>query len=549
MVKYNDSFLKGEDVLSEYKNKYQSLDAFWDVSSLVPRERPIRALRKSTAAVDVTQGEEAPPNDQGKLSDTVITRSIPSAHIVANNDLTEAERYAPADPLIHNVILYKEVSGYDFYADFCRQAEEYLEVNGVECEYSDFFSYSPQYDQLTSAQLAYYFWWRECVRSGRFIKTNTCYINLMFYELINVGDKIGPLQARDTMIELVVGYKDMIRGSIAKYIKWIVDFSLIHKLDPPKKHSRFLVENATTLREYFVIVPQNDTLGWARALLDYCCSYDYRTSKFAKDESLELFDTHVVAALARVVEYLSANGRILSSLPFGDCKMTTKAFEGAICATKNRYTTEVEYCSFSRSHELRFLVGDVVKHCENRIRGYIFIKSRLTVYSLPSDVQEVVDEYFNTYLPPRKRLPVKKQEPQEYDVLYDVPRRALDLSNAARIESESWETTKELVEAFDEPTVEISVTALKQPIVQEILPQTDEEVSLMVALGDLGKGVKALASNDISVLIAHARSHGKPIEAIVDAINEIAVDVIGDMLIDGADGDYEIIDDYRELIE
>ena len=45
-----------------------------------------------------------------------------------------------------------------------------------------------------------------------------------------------------------------------------------------------------------------------------------------------------------------------------------------------------------------------------------------------------------------------------------------------------------------------------------------------------------------------SKSLGRPVEAVVDAINEIAVDTIGDILIEEIDGQYSIIEDYLELI-
>lgn len=532
--------------MSEYKNKYEALNAFWDISSLVPSQRPIRAMRKSTSTVDISDGSGADENAENKLSDTVITRTITLQNKLDDKQPTDS--YEPSNPLLHRVLLYKECSSYEFYVDFCHEAAEYWDVVGTECDYCDFFSYSPQYDQLTNEQKAYYFWWRECLRNGSYIATNSCYINLLMFELINLEGKITPYDARELMTEVVVNYRDILKGTLPKYIKWICDFSLIHKLSPSKKHSRFLVKNAVTLKEYFVRVPQNDIHGWTQTLLTHCCSYDYKSSKFAKGDALALFDEHVPAAICKVVEYLSKNDRILSGVPFGDCKVTTKAFEGAICSTQNRYTVEVHYCSFSRSHELRFLIGDAVKHCENRIRTHIFVKSKLTVYSLPNDIQAVIDEYFNTYLPKRTRQTVKKQEVQAYDVLYDLPHTELDLSNAARIESESWETTRELVEAFDEvPEPVASVEQAPQQI--ETPTAFEDEQALSSALGEYLDCVRALADKDTSVLEKTSRKLARPIDAIVDTINQIAVEVIGDIIIDGYDGDYSVIDDYRDMLE
>jgi hypothetical protein len=543
--------------VSEKNSREKELDDFWDISRLVPTKKNISRRSVNISLTDIQDGEGHTDDPQSKLTEasTVIKRFIPphSGDILTSKP-QPTYAYTPKNSLIHRVSLYKESSNYAFYEDFCKTARDMWHKNGHPCEYADFFSYSPQYDQLSDAQMSYYLWWRENLRKGNFIKTNFCYISLYTYELINVSDIISPLDTRARMIDILVTYPDVLVGMAPRYIRWISDYSLIHELPPPQEHSQMLVKSAGALKEYFVSIPGDTPEGWARTLLRYCCSYDYRSSKFAVDENIELFNTHVLGAVSVSVRYLSQSGGILSKLPFGDCKLTVKAFEGAICSWENRYTIDVEYCSFSRSHELRFLVGDVVKYAENKIRAHIFVKSRLTVYSLPSELTRVIDAYFSEALPPVRRSVPKKQETHDYDALYDLPRAELDLSNAERIEQESWQTTKELVETFDEeqqPQITDVVKEFKPMTVDPSIimypTETEEETDLEAALGEYYEAVKALASGDISLLSCLAGNQGKSTDLIVDKINEIAVEVIGDILVDG-DGNYYVIDDYKDLL-
>ena len=97
-------------------------------------------------------------------------------------------------------------------------------------------------------------------------------------------------------------------------------------------------------------------------------------------------------------------------------------------------------------------MGDVVNYAENKIRAHISVKSRLTVYSLPNDLREVIDLYFVNNLPNVRRIVKKQSKPEEYEALYDLPRKKLDLHNADKIEQESWNTTKELVEIIKKYT-------------------------------------------------------------------------------------------------
>ena len=536
--------------MSEDKSRERQLDDFWDISSLVPAKKQInrRSGHISLTEIQHGGGESVDPQSQLTESGTLIKRFIPPHSADCLTDKPQPTlTYTPKNSLVHKVSLYKEISNYAFYESFCTAVRELWDRKGYPCDYADFFSYSPQYDQLNTAQMSYYLWWRENLRRGEYIKTSFCYISLYTYELINAGDLISPIEAREKMIDILVNYSDVLVGTAPRYIRWISDYSLVHRLPPPERHTETLVKGANSLKEYFVCIPANAPEGWARTLLRYCCSYDYRTSKFATDENIALFNVHVPAAVAVAVKHLSQSGGILSELPFGDCKLTLKAFEGAICASENRYTIEVEYCSFSRSHELRFLVGDIVKYAENKIRAHIFVKSRLTVYSLPLELTRLIDAYFAEALPPARRTVAKKQETHEYDALYDLPHTELDLSRAQRIEQDSWQTTRELVETFEEDTQPVPRLEISPPQMPTAAAESGEEGDLVSALGKYHAAVLSLAEGDSAPLSALARQEGTSPERIVDSINQIAVEVIGDILIDG-DGDYFVIDDYREML-
>ncbi len=532
--------------MSQDKTKQQKLDEFWDISSLIPKRKAMRPSGKSVETIQIGDDEKTPSNAQNKLSrDTVIERFIPP---YSADNAPKLGRmlfsYVPEKSLIHKVTVYRQSSSYDFYSEFCQRAKRLWNEDGTECEYADFFSYSPQYDQLTAQQMRYYLWWRKNLREGVYIKTNLSYIYLYTYELINSANADNARYCRDMMLSVLIGYHKELMGARARYIRWIADFGLIHRIRPPQGMTVSMLKEAGALKEYFVRIHGNTYDGWAQTLLEYCNSYDYRTSKYYKDENKQVFDTHVLCAVTEVVRALSDDEKILARLPFDDCKICACAFEGALCASNNRYNLEVEYCSFSRSHELRFVIGDAVKHSENKIRAYLSVKSRLTVYSLASNLCEVINEYFARALPTPQKQQIKREAPQEYDVLYDLPRAALNLSNAEKIENESWNVTRELVEAFDVPTETVRPA---QSIVVSQPSETDGKNKS--AFGEYLSLLCALRDGNDAPLTEYAKNSGMPIEALVDSINEIAVAIIGDIIIEEVDGRYALIEDYADCLD
>jgi len=558
-------FAKGVRRLPDNKTKKEILDDFWDISSLVPPRKHLRPSSKSVSTVEIIDGSEN--SEKQTERSTVISRFIPPHCASERTPPKEPElSYAPESSLVHKVTLYKDSTSYEFYADFCDTARKLWGVSGRECEYVDFFSYSPQYDQLSHAQLAYYLWWRESFRQGRCIKTNTCYIYLYTFELINAYDMTTPEAAREIMISILENYSGVLKGVIPRYIRWISDFSLIHRLAPPKHFSEQLLKNAGAFKEYFVRVPGNTPDGWARTLLDYCCSYDYRTSKFATGDDLVLYDTHVPRALTKAVEFLSSKGRILSELPFGDCRISAKAFEGAVCSSANRYTIEAEYCSFSRSHELKILITDVVKYTENRIRQALGIRSRLSVYALPTSVRSWIDEYLASVLPARERgaLPQKEMSRPDYEKQYDTPHKPISFAAAEEIERRSWDTTRRLVEAFEEDGErEKSIRSeapwgetenpLQEKALQPVPIAFSEENGGTLEQTDVWSPyrafLRAVRKGDSAAQRAEAKAQGILSEVLADRINELAADAFGDVLLEETDGGYAVIEDYAELLD
>ncbi|MBQ9086221.1 MAG: TerB N-terminal domain-containing protein [Clostridia bacterium] len=548
--------------MSEKYDRLGELDRFWDLSELTPKPasgaRPIRRPH-STEGVEITasSGMSEPPVSSG--SGTVLTRYIPPRSTgtqLSAASLTHVLTYAPTESLIHKVILKKWKCSYSYYSEFLSDAIRYLDREGTECDIVPFFSYVPQYNQMSDAQLACYFWFRHCARGGCYLKVDCSYVLLYVFELINLGERLDPKETQDQLVGLWNAYSEAYPGISVKLADWICDYSLIHRLPPPARGRSRLTAKVIALKEFFIPMPRGDVEGCTRSLLRFCNSYDYKTSKFATPENLPLFDRHIYEALLRAVRYYSADGRLLSGVAFEDSRLARDAYAGALCVAEEKYRLEVEYCSFSRSNELRFLIGDLVKYAENKLRGHLGIKSRMTVYSVPSEVAKLLDEYFAEALPGRIHTP-REREKQAYEALYDVPHKPLSLSDAARIEEESWSTTRELVDAFEtEEGAEASVTVplhqsepsvtAEASLAESAEEPADECGEWKRALGELFAVLVQTAEGDLGALARYARTEGRLSDTVAEVINEAGWDRMGDAILEERDGGYAVIEDYRE---
>ena len=532
-------------------NKFNDLDAFWDLSSLVPKKNKIYAspsFKEPSRFVDT--GSE-PKKSETDNNDSVIVRYISpnpySERLMNQSQMIHVLEYAPEESLIHSVSVKKWKSSYNYYATFLKNAIDYNVIEGSECEYVPFFSYVPQYDQLNKEQLRYYFWFRKNVRSGRYIDTDISYLLLYIYELLNLGTRLDTKETQYILTELWNEYHNKFPTISAKLSAWICDYSLLHQLAPPENARKEIIQATTVLKEFYIKLPKGDITNCARSLIKYCSSYDFRTSKFFNDRSREIFEQMIVGALGEAVRLYSADGEILSELTFGDSVVERDVYAGAVCVSDEKYKIKVKYCSFSRSNELRFLVGDIIKYSENKIRAHMGIKSRLTVYSVSAELRSVLDRYFEINLPHHKPYKKQREEKHEYDALYETPKKKLSLIDAAIIEESSWETTRELVDAFDDVEENISVPKKQDTKTNSTCLDNNSVTKKLESYRDLLICLIKGQKNSVDEL---ARMIGKMPDALVDEINEVAYDEIGDAFIeDDGNGGYVVIEDYLYLFE
>ena len=129
--------------------KDEGRDDFWNLTRLVPKKtRPtLESFIPAPRTTDVRAGESAAKTDDNKL------------HIARVHQNTDT--YSVADNLfLSDVTLETSTDGFNLYHRFMEDAQRYFPKDGEAVQYIRYFSYMPQYTQLTTAQLAYYLYWR-----------------------------------------------------------------------------------------------------------------------------------------------------------------------------------------------------------------------------------------------------------------------------------------------------------------------------------------------------------------------------------------------------
>ncbi len=546
------------------EKRASELDDFWDIDALIPRRHAPHYAHDTEATeivIDAPDSQNTPPRESipPKKEEAPKPRFIPPHNPENVREIPPDEEYFPENSLLRMVRLYRENSTYRYYEDFVRSAERLLEVHGVECSHVPFFSYVPQYSQMTRAQLEWYLWWRECQRNGKTLTTDYSYILLYAYEIINLGGRMNTVEGRDALARLWTEYRELFHQLDSYLPNWICDYCLIHRVQPPRLEPKmlFAAMSRCTLKEFYLTATGRD--GLVRALPWVCSDYDYRKSKFYTEENKPLYEKHIHGALLAVFSNPPAAGRVPSLESGGISHMVRPSYNGALCAHSTKCKIVLEYTSFYTSYELRQFVTDVIKYTENRLRAHLGIRSRLSVTVLSPNVRAMVDAHLAPFLPryQQENTP-QTQEREAYEKLYDLPATPLSLERAKQIEQASWGTTERLIEAFAEEgdtsadaslTKEATLPPMSECTVEKQIgsviseaPVSDTEVDiwqpyaaflLAALLGDAAKQKSA------------AHLLGKMPDVLADEINTIAVERLGDILLEENDSGYGVIEDYR----
>ncbi len=512
--------------MSDFNN---GRDDFWDIDKLLPKKKaPMRPFVTKPIATDYTVGGEV-------SRDNAAERKLTFDAVPAELKMEERSYVPDSLGLIRRVTIKSFTDRYDFYGNFRKAALVYFDYKTEKCDFAPYYSYMPQYSQLTSAQKNYYFYWRDMVRRGKYIKSDYSYVYLYVYEILNLPDKIGPEQGMEQLCRIWREYRDALPRIDSYFSVWVQDYCMVYGLPCPMEYVRdfiFDVIEASDFKEFYLSDVNELGTDGVDTLVAYLSYYDWRRGKFAAGEHADLYRRHMQGAVRCFVQELYRVGRITEG---ATSVITRDAFAHSLCTHAVKCKLEIEYAKLSGDEQLRLTVTGAVRYTENKLRALFGIKSRLAVKDLPDGYKRLIDGYFDDLFAAEAAKRAREQAP-EYEKLYDAPRDALSFAGADEIERASWTTTARLV-VEEEGVPEDSIELPAEPVVTTIPSENNAAVS------DYG-----LSAEEISALRALADGGELTDDALAERINDAFADGFGDVILEPCDSGYMIIDDYREEI-
>ena len=563
-------------------NPKDEKDDFWDIDKLVPK-------RKSTLSPFTTRpvvrdfSAPAPREDEPDKADTRAEKVNPDERKLSFEGMrgiseTEDKTYYPKNSLILSVTIKKPIEKYDFYDSFRKAAILYYDCPGTKSPFVQFYSYMPQYSQLTKPQKDYYFYWRSELRRGNYIKTDYSYLYLYVYEIINLPDVITPNKGIDILCRLWRAYRRDLPRIDLYFSMWVRDYCLVHELECPFSELQdfiFDIIRVADFKEYYFGNLGNNTSEGVWTMLAYLSDYDWHRGFYSvvgKDESdpeqaqkAQIYKSLLEGAMRMILP--SVWDLCLKETDSGDFAVASRsAFQNTLCTHSVKCKLVIEYYPLADSSAIREGITAAVRYTENKLRSLFGVKSRIMVKEIPANYRALIDAYFADLIR-KTESRAKSRNIPEYEKQYDAPREKLSFEGADEIERQSWDTTFRLCDTEDyieyaSANDSAPVTAQAESTLvadsSEDSAECYEETSATSSAGicavaepsslTYGLGADEIAYITSLLSESYVYSGDIPEESVVERINEAFADGFGDVIIEPSDDGFAIIEDYREEI-
>ena len=525
--------------------KYDDLDAFWDLGRIMPKKKKLTTFNTSTAPKEHTIEGNDDPSFERKL--TITPRDV-------NLEQIEERSYTPERRgLINEVTIRRWVDKYDFYGNFRKAAIVYYDYKTEKCDFAPYYSYMPQYSQLSPQQKQYYFYWRDMVRHGQYIKSDYSYLYLLVYEILNLPDLLPPNEGLSLLCRLWKEYRDDLPKIDASFAAWIQDYCLVHQLSCPMDQiSEFIFDviSASSFKEFYLSEMGMAGDAGTDAMIAYLSDYDFRKCKYRTPENKVAYTRYMLSAMSIVISALMDREN-----PIYDSSRVSvierDAFPRSLCTHAVKCRLIIKYMPLSQDLRLRSIVTMAVRYTENKLRAHLGVKSRLAIKDLPDEYKLLIDRYFNS-LVGEKSEKMKKENIPEYEALYDAPEGTLSMSDADKIEKESWVTTARLVgdESVEDDEVSYVSVSLETPDNKGDLEACDQIIINDEQTEESDKDIFGLSKDEVllisDILLGKNCEFDFEKSEKIEKINEAFLECFGDVIIELNSEQYEIIEDYQE---
>jgi TerB N-terminal domain/TerB-C domain len=442
-------------------------------------------------------------------------------------------------------------------SDFIKEARSHADRREVSASFVPFVSYRPTYSSMDLKQKRWYFYWRDLVRQGQFVDTDLSYIYLMAYELINSVGVSGPENGFRQLLVLWRQYRTRYPHLNNYLPDWLEDFAFVHHLTIDPKDLMLEYDPQWSYRfeelvgQYAKVPPSKMPLGMIARL----SHHDFEQSNFFQDGNQEIVSRFVGLALDLVDHQLresskSSEGIFETFAPPAGRHTYRQVFSGAHYDGPQAKRTVREPPAYSQHPPLQEFLKGIVKHTENRLREATGFKTRLRSFEILDEHRAIIDRLIPVAKPEPKRTAKSKLIAPEPSVA--PVRIELDLGRVQALQTESNEVREMLLSGLEDEVVirpPVIVTAVPVPSIIEPVSVGSGWQALSSLLSDTQIEALRIVLEGQRVMFTLreiANREGTMPELLLDAINEAALETVGDAILDASGDEPAVYDDYSD---
>ncbi|WP_342422431.1 TerB N-terminal domain-containing protein [Paenibacillus sp. FSL E2-0178] len=457
-------------------------------------------------------------------------------------------------------------------SQFVQRARELADHKEPAALFVPFKSYWPTYGHMTGAQSRWYFFWRDEVRQGRYPKTDLSYIFLHIYELINGVGWDEPQDGCRQLGLLWEAYRDKYKRLDQYLSGWIADFSFVHKLDIPLSEivirTRGLAGDLAELELVRCLSAAPEQLSIE--VLSVMSDYDISKSKFYTGEGKTAAEKYIPQVVALIDTYVARKhgSNLITMFPPGPPVVRERyLFRSAVYdISLYGYSVLIPVVRISKSPPLRSLITRLFRLTENKLRALMGYRGRLKDVKVDADMEDLVTRFLQrefrkaeqeekgpAVVIDQRKLEQLKNDSEVVRSLLTVE-EALEKDDETDWDNEAVDEDEPGSAAFaagprsEEPAVRESNEEQLDLIVEEPAVQGQADSPLPIIDGEadswtLFASELSLLQRDVLLALAEddgllkvnrlAAGGGTMAELLFDEINELAMDSLGDLVIDG----------------
>lgn len=472
---------------------------------------------------------------------------------------------------------------------FVEEARQLIEVEGEQAPFVPFMSYWPTYGVMNEPQRKWYMYWRTEVRQGRFPDTDLSYLFVHIYELINGIGWQEPEEGYDQLKELWINYRERLPQLDVYMQEWIIDYDLVHELNVSLSEmvelsSGYLPPEILDMELQRLL--SSNISDISLKLLQRYYDYDITLSKFYRDGGMKVLEQYIPRVMVLVDSYLlrTRKAGILDQFELNHERTIERTLFRKAVYDESIYGKSVRmtYVPIGEHADFVQFVTRVFRCTENKCRELLGFRGRLRGKTLEPELANVIERYLDKAFA-IEQMPVVEQPIVRIDAekLASLQQESEYVRRALMIEENHNSEDEDANNVSSLPTTVIqNSTEEAESAKQSNQPEVDVEGALNTD-GGLGSGntelltlqweadfsadldeewiqfsemlsqqhVKAihalLGINPDTELMRVAEQYGTMPALLLDEINDMAMETIGDLLTEGD----RMVSDYINVFE